>query len=440
MSIFMAYDIRGIYNEDLTNDIAKKIGKAYTTFMNVDEVIVGRDCRNSSPFLSKSLIEGINEAGADVYEVGMVPGPVVEFYLAMNKKIGGVYVTASHNPPEYNGFKVMNGLQSLNPEEIQTLKKIIDGKNYRVGTGMVYHREILDKYTEFIEKNIKAERLKIVIDSANGTCGPVAPGIFNDLGCYVTSLYAEPNGSFPNHYPDPTRAENLVEIKRRVIEEQAHFGIAFDGDGDRVVFIDEQGNALHGDQALMLFARQILEKTKGKIVYTINCSRAVEEDIKAHGGTPIVSNIGHSFIKKKLADEDGLFAGEMSGHFFFKDAYFGYDDGIYAALRMAEIVGKGGKLSRMVADLPKYYASTEERIPCPENKKFEVVEALKREFSSYKLITIDGVRIEFEHGWGLIRASNTEPMLSLRFEADTEQEREKIKGMLMAALRKFGVQ
>jgi phosphomannomutase/phosphoglucomutase len=440
MSIFKAYDIRGIYNEDLTNDIAKKIGKAYTTLMNVDEVIVGRDCRNSSPFLSKSLIEGINEAGADVYEVGMVPGPVVEFYLAMNKKIGGVYVTASHNPPEYNGFKVMNGLQSLNPEEIQTIKKIIDGKNYRIGTGMVYHREILDKYTEFIEKNITAERLKIVIDSANGTCGPVAPGIFNDLGCYVTSLYAEPNGSFPNHYPDPTRAENLVEIKRRVIEEQAHLGIAFDGDGDRVVFIDEQGNALHGDQTLMLFARQILEKTKGKIIYTINCSRAVEEDIKAHGGTPVVSNIGHSFIKKKLADEDGLFAGEMSGHFFFKDDYFGYDDGIYAALRMAEIVSKGGKLSRLVADLPRYYASTEERLPCPENKKFEVVEALKREFSDYKQITIDGIRIEFEHGWGLIRASNTEPMLSLRFEADTEQERERIKGMLMAALKKFGVQ
>jgi phosphomannomutase/phosphoglucomutase len=407
--------------------------------MNVDEVIVGRDCRNSSPILAQSLIEGISSAGADVYNVGMVPGPLVEFYLAINKKNGGVYVTASHNPPEYNGFKVMNGLQSLSPEEIQTLKKIIDGKNYRVGTGAVYRREIIDKYVEFVEKGIEAERLKIVIDSANGTCGLVAPRIFNDLGCYVTSLYAEPNGSFPNHYPDPTRAENLVEIKRRVIEEQAHLGIAFDGDGDRVVFIDDQGRALNGDETLMLFARQILEKTKGKILYTINCSRAVEEDIKAHGGTPVVSKIGHSFIKKKLAEEDGLLAGEMSGHFFFKDAYFGYDDGIYAALRMAEIVSKGGKLSRLVADLPKYYASTEERIPCPENKKFAVVEALKQEFSNYKLITIDGVRIEFEHGWGLIRASNTEPMLSLRFEADSEQEREKIKNTLMNALRKFGV-
>lgn len=439
MSIFRAYDIRGVYNEDLTNDIAKKIGKAYTTLMNVDEVIVGRDCRNSSPFLSQSLIEGITSAGADVYDVGMVPGPIVSFYLAINKKIGGVYVTASHNPPEYNGFKLMNGIQSLSPEEIQTIKKIIDGKNYRIGRGMVYHREILDKYKEFVEKNIKAERLKIVIDSANGTCGLVVPDIFNDLGCYVTSIYAEPNGKFPNHYPDPTRPENLVEIKRRVIEEQADFGIAFDGDGDRVVFIDEQGTALHGDQTLMLFARQILEKTKGKILYTINCSRAVEEDIRAHGGTPVVSNIGHSFIKKKLAEEDGLLAGEMSGHFFFRDAYFGYDDGIYAALRMAEILSGGAKLSRLVADLPRYYASTEERLPCPDDKKFQVVEALKQEFSSYKLITLDGVRIEFEHGWGLVRASNTEPILSLRFEADSEQEREKIKNTLMTALKKFGI-
>jgi len=439
MSIFRAYDIRGVYGEDLTDDISEKVGKAYVTLMNVDEAVVGNDCRLSSPALTKSLIKGVNEAGADVYYVGMVPGPLVQFYLAVNKKKGGAYVTASHNPPEYNGFKLLNGVFSLTSEEIQQIKKITEGKNYRIGTGGVYRREVEGEYKEFIQNNIKVERLKVVIDSANGTCGQIAPDLFKSLGCYVTELYSEPDGQFPNHYPDPTRAENLVEIKRRVIQEEADMGVAFDGDGDRVVFIDDKGKDMHGDQALILFARQILEKTKGKIIYTLNCSRAVEDDVKAHGGIPIINKIGHSYVKKGLFENDALFAGEMSGHFFFRDAYFGFDDGIYAALRMAEIIyNSGKKLSELIADIPKYYSSPEERYACPDDKKFAVVDKVKQEFSDHKLTTIDGVRIEFDKGWAMVRASNTEPALSLRFEAETEQDRDRIRETVLAALKKLG--
>lgn len=441
MSIFRAYDIRGIYNEDLTDVIAYKIGKAYITLMNEDEAVAGDDCRLSSPFLSRAVIAGMNEAGADVYNIDTVPSPLLQFYLAINKKRAGIYVTASHNPPEYNGFKLMDGIQSLMPKEITRLEKMVMGKNFREGNGLIYRRDVIGQYKEFMQTKVDIARMKIVMDCANGTCGLVAPDVFKTLGCYVTELYAEPNGRFPNHFPDPTKAENLVEIKRRVIEENANMGIAFDGDGDRVVFINEKGIEVRSDQALMLFARKILEKTKGKIVYTVNCSRAVEEDIKAHGGTPLVNVVGHSFVKKRLADEDAVFGGEMSGHFFFKDDYFGYDDAIYAAMRMAEIIHDSGKrLSELVAELPRYYAGPEERKACPDNKKFLIVEKLKAEFSKHKQITIDGVRIEFERGWALVRASNTEPALSLRFEGDSEQDMNKIRDEVLASLRRVGVQ
>ncbi len=441
MSIFRAYDIRGIYNEDLTDEIAYKIGKAYITLMNEDEAVVGDDSRLSSPFLSKAVISGMNDAGADVYNIDTVPSPLLQFYLAMNKKRAGIYVTASHNPPEYNGFKLMDGIQSLMPKEIMKIEKMTEGKNFREGNGLIYRRDVIGQYKEFMQTKVDIARMKVIMDCANGTCGLIAPDVFKTLGCYVTELYAEPNGRFPNHFPDPTKAENLVEVKREVVEEGANLGIAFDGDGDRVVFINEKGFEVRSDQALMLFARKILEKTKGKIVYTINCSRAVEEDIKAHGGTPIVNQVGHSFVKKRLADEDAVFGGEMSGHFFFRDDYFGYDDAIYAAMRMAEIIHDSGKrLSELVAELPKYYAGPEERKACPDDKKFLVVDRLKAEFSNHKLITIDGVRIEFEHGWALVRASNTEPALSLRFEADTEQDMHKIRDEVFASLRRMGIQ
>jgi len=440
MSIFRAYDIRGIYGEDLTDEIANKIGRAYVTLMKTNEVVVGEDCRNSSPAITKALVDGMNSAGADVYNIDMVPGPLVSFYLAVNKKTAGVYVTASHNPPEYNGFKLMNGLLALSPEEIQRIGKLADGKNFLVGNGRSYKRDVIGDYISYMRGKFKAKGLRVVIDSSNGTCGTVAPSIFKDIGCYVTELFSEPNGSFPNHYPDPTRAENLTEVKRRVTEDGADLGIAFDGDGDRVVFIDETGKDIKGDQALMLFARQILEKQKGKIIYTVNCSRAVAEDIQAHGGTPLVNVVGHSFIKKRLFDENALLAGEMSGHFFFRDDYFGFDDAVYSALRMVQLLtDTGKKLSELVAGLPKYFTSPEERIACPDDKKFKIVESLKKDFSSYKQITIDGVRVEFEHGWALARASNTEPILSIRFEADSESEKDKIRADVMAVLKKYGI-
>jgi phosphomannomutase/phosphoglucomutase len=409
--------------------------------MNEDEAVAGDDCRLSSPFLSRAVISGMNEAGADVYNIDMVPSPLLQFYLAMNKKRAGIYVTASHNPPEYNGFKLMDGIQSLMPKEITKIEKMAEGKNFREGNGLIYRRDVIGQYKEFMQTKVDIGRMKIIMDCANGTCGLVAPDVFKTLGCYITELYAEPNGRFPNHFPDPTKAENLVEVKREVVEENANMGIAFDGDGDRVVFINEKGFEVRSDQALMLFARKILEKTKGKIVYTVNCSRAVEEDIKAHGGTPIVNQVGHSFVKKRLADEDAVFGGEMSGHFFFRDDYFGYDDAIYAAMRMAEIIHDSGKrLSELVAELPKYYAGPEERKACPDEKKFLIVDKMRVEFSNHKQITIDGVRIEFEHGWALVRASNTEPALSLRFEADSEQDMNKIRDEVLASLKRMGVQ
>jgi len=440
MSIFKAYDIRGIYGKELTEKTAEDIGRAYATFMNADEVVVGSDCRISSPSLTDSLIKGINGAGADVCNIDMVPAPALYFYMAVNKKQAGIYVTASHNPPEYNGFKLMNNVRSMNVEQIKTLEKMISGKNYRVGNGSAYKREIIGSYREYLKKKFKFSKMRVVIDSGNGTCGVIAPRIFKEMGCYATELYSEPNGRFPNHYPDPTRSENIVEIKRRVIEQGADFGIAFDGDGDRAIFIDEKGNDLKGDQALMLFAREILAKQKGKVIFTVSCSKAVEEDVKAHGGIPVLNVVGHSFLKERLFQENALIAGEISGHLFFNDDYFGFDDGIYASMRMAQLIQDSGKkLSELVADLPKYHSSLEERIPCSDSKKFKIIEQLKKEFSQYKQITIDGVRIEFDGGWGLVRASNTEPVLSTRFEANTEQDMNRIKEMMMSALKKFGV-
>jgi phosphomannomutase/phosphoglucomutase len=441
MGIFKAYDIRGVYGEDLNDEIAERLAKAYTTYMNADEVIVGNDSRMSSPALTSAVIAGVTGAGADVYSLGIVPGPLVSFQIAQEKKNAGIYVTASHNPPEYNGFKLMKGIISLDPDELLGIKKIMDGKHFKIGNGEVYHRDMINAYQDYVAAKFRLRGgLKIVMDSANGTCGLVAPGLFKKMDCYVTELYSQPNGKFPNHYPDPTRAENLTDIKRMVVQNASDFGVAYDGDGDRVVFIDEKGRDLSGDDALMLFARQILEKKKGKIIMTVGCSRAVEEDVKAHGGTPIINRVGHSFIKKRLFEEDALMAGELSGHFFFKDDYFGYDDAIYASMRMAQIMRETGKkLSELVAELPHYCTSAEERLPYPDEKKFRAVEGLKREFSDEKLITLDGVRIEFKNGWALVRASNTEPVLSLRFEGNAEKDMDEIRKRVYTALQKLGV-
>ncbi|MDY6965593.1 MAG: phosphomannomutase/phosphoglucomutase [Halobacteriota archaeon] len=441
MSIFRAYDIRGVFGEDLTLEIAEDIGKAYGTYLGGD-IVVGMDNRLSSDEVKRSLIKGLISTGTNVVDVGIVPSPVLYFAIEHLKKDGCIMVTASHNPPKYNGFKLNKGNLPLTSDEIQGLKRIIDKGSYKEGKGEVSEYKVIDSYRNYIKERFKLDRkMKVVIDAGNATCGEIAPRIFRELGCDVTCIYCDMDGNFPNHQPDPTVEENLVDIKRRVIEEGADIGIAYDGDGDRVVIIDDKGNSLKGDQIMILFSRDLLKKEKGeRILFEVKSSRALIKDIEDNGGVPIMWIVGHSFIKKKIADDKILLGGETSGHFFFAEN-FGFDDGIYASVKMAEILSRDEKtLSELVLTLPKY-PSIDHRIYCSDDKKFEVVEGIKEEFSKiYDTITLDGVRVELEDGWGLVRASNTEPALVIRYEAETEEKLKEIEGIFESKLKEYGVE
>ncbi len=443
-AIFREYDIRGIVDRDLDEAVARDIGLAYGTMMHskgLSDVAVGRDGRLSSERLQKALIEGIVGTGCNVTDVGVCPTPLLYFSILHLQKAGGIEITGSHNPPDFNGFKICVGKDTIHGQAIQDLRRIIETKAFASGRGEESSCDIYPAYMDYVTQIISLARpLKVVIDAGNGTGGLVGPEVFRRLGCEVLELYCDLDGRFPNHFPDPTVPENLDDLIRKVVSEKAHFGIGYDGDADRLGVVDEKGNVLFGDQLLILFARQVLRNNPGAtVIGEVKCSQTLYDDIAGHGGRPVMWKAGHSLIKSKMREEKALLAGEMSGHIFFADRYFGFDDAIYASLRLAEIVSQSEHpLSHHLGDVPKTFSTPEIRVPCSDESKFAVVAQAKEYFQAhYRTVDIDGVRIMFDDGWGLIRASNTQPVLVLRFEALDVQRLSQIQTLVEEKLKEL---
>ena len=435
--IFREYDIRGVVNKDLTPDIIRKLGKGFGTHMarlGLKKLVVGRDGRLSSRVFEEALTDGLISTGCDVIDIGLCPTPVFYFSIFHLDKDGGMMVTGSHNPPEFNGFKVSIGKSTIFGDEIQNLRRLIEKGEFVVGSGNLSEKEIIPSYRDYIKKNIHTEkRMRVVIDAGNGTGGVVAGKLLRELGCEVEELYCDVDGHFPNHFPDPTIPANLKELIERVKRVQADVGVGYDGDADRIGVVDDQGNIIWGDQLMILFAREILKYKKGAtFVAEVKCSQNLFNEIEKQGGKAIMWRTGHSLIKEKMREEKAALGGEMSGHIFFADRYFGYDDAIYASCRLIELLSKTDqKLSQLLSDVPKTWITPEIRVDCPDEIKFIVVEHVKETLrKDYPIIDVDGVRVTFEDGWGLVRASNTQPALVLRFEALTEKRLQVIKKLV----------
>ena len=442
--IFREYDIRGLVDVDLTQDSTELIGKSIGTYIYRNggkTLTVGYDMRASSIPFRDSLIRGINSTGCDVIDIGMVPTPVAYFSLHHLMPDGGVMITGSHNPSEFNGFKISNGLHSLYGESIQELRRLIDSDDFELGSGKLSKDNVLEDYIQGIFNRVKVSRsVKVVVDGGNGCFGIVGPQLLKRIGANIVELYCEPDGSFPNHHPDPTVEKNMLDLSKKVKEERAELGIGFDGDADRIGIVDENGKILWGDQLLMIFARDILKHNPGAtIVGEVKCSQNLFKDIEGHGGTAVMSAAGHSLIKKKMQETNSLLAGEMSGHICFADDYYGYDDAIYAACRILQIVASSKiKVSEMLLDVPKTEATPEIRVDCPDDRKFEIVRELTESFrKNYDVIDIDGVRINFGEGWALIRASNTQPVIVFRFEANNAGRLADIISIVRKAVSKY---
>ncbi|RJS67655.1 phosphoglucosamine mutase [Candidatus Bathyarchaeota archaeon] len=439
--VFRAYDVRGIYGKDLTEEVAEVIGKAFGTYLEEGEtIIVGRDVRLSGEPLQKALMEGIRSTGCNVIDVGVLPTPIFYFSIIHYEADGGVMVTASHNPAEWNGFKfcLEKGVMLAEGLGLEKVKEIALTKRFRSGgKGRVERREDAVKvYSDFILGKINVERrLKVAIDAGNGACSGVASRLFKKAGVDVIALNDEPDGRFPAHKPEPTE-ETLRDLVKVVVEEEADFGIGYDGDGDRAVFIDDQGRTIPGDIALIIMARHYLKDKPGTVVYDVSCSMAVEEAIREMGGRPLVSRVGRAYLTNTIRRENAVLGGELSGHLYFADVY-GFDDALYGGLKMAELLSKEDRrLSQIVDSIPKYPATPNIIYECPDDLKFKVVAQLAEEFAEmgYKTITIDGVKVINNEGWFLIRASNTLPQIKMRAEAKNE---EKLRELVELAERKI---
>jgi phosphomannomutase/phosphoglucomutase len=435
--IYREYDIRGVVDKDLTPEVVGRLSRGFGTYMvklGRKDLVVGRDGRLSSPSYGDRVIEGLMSAGCNVVDIGVCPTPVYYFSIFHLDKDGGMMVTGSHNPPEFNGFKVSVGKSTIFGEEIQKLGRLVEQGEFASGKGNLTKVEIIRPYQETIRKNIKLDKkLKVVIDAGNGTAGIVAGFLLKDLGCEVDELYCDIDGRFPNHFPDPTIPANLKDLIGRMKKMGADIGIGYDGDADRIGVVDNQGNIIWGDQLMLLFAREILKHKKGAtFVAEVKCSQNLFTDIEEHGGRAIMWRTGHSLIKEKMKEEKAVLGGEMSGHIFFADRYFGYDDAIYASCRLIELLSKTDKkLSQLLEDVPKTFITPEIRVDCADEIKFKVVEKVKEDLRrSFSIIDVDGVRVQFTDGWGLVRASNTQPVLVLRFEAMTEKRLQEIKGLV----------
>ncbi|MCK6543133.1 phosphomannomutase/phosphoglucomutase [bacterium] len=443
-NIFREYDIRGIVADDLQIEVVELLGKAYGTYM-VDKgakvVTVGRDVRTTSLALKNALVKGMMSTGLEVIDVGEVPTPVLYYSIVFYKTDGGIMVTGSHNPREYNGFKMCLGLAPIFGTEIQRLRHIIDGKAFATGNGTYHEKTIISQYIQMITEKIHLDKkFKIVIDAGNGTAGTIAPKIFRKLGCEVIELYCEPDGTFPNHLPDPTKLEYIKDLQDLVVEHQADLGLGFDGDTDRVGAIDELGRVVWADKLIALLAREINQKNPGqKILFDVKCSQGLIEDIQTHGGVPVMWKTGHSLLKAKMKELHNPLAGEMSGHIFFADDFYGYDDAIYVAARLVQMISRAPHtLSELSDSFPKFYSTPEIRVDTTEADKFRIVDEVRDYFrKKYEIIDVDGVRILYGDGWGLVRASNTQPVLVVRFEAKTEARVHAIMNEVITKLREY---
>lgn len=444
--IFREYDIRGIVGKDITEETVYTLGRTFGTYARKKGkqiLSVGHDNRLSSPSLKEALIKGMIATGCNVWDLGLVPTPLFYYSLHHLKDVeGGMMITGSHNPPEFNGFKMNIGIETLYGEQIQDLKRLAESGEFMKGdTGKVKTYDIIPPYKAMIKERIDISRpVHTVVDAGNGTSSIVAPDLLEELGCKVKRLYCESDGRFPNHHPDPTVEAYIQDLIKMVKEGDFECGVAYDGDADRIGVVDENGKILWGDQLMILFSRSILSERKGStIIFDVKCSQTLEEDVRAQGGTPIMWRTGHSLIKKKMREENAALAGEMSGHLFFADRYFGYDDAIYASCRLLEILSKSKiPLSQILSDVPETFTTPEIRIECTDEDKFRVVEEVKRQYEkTHKVIGIDGARILFNRGWGLVRASNTQPVLVLRFEAFEEESLDQIRDEVMGSLKRF---
>jgi phosphomannomutase/phosphoglucomutase len=451
--IFREYDIRGLTEKELSAEFAYRLGCAYMALAKERvgkdklKISVGHDCRVTGRAYSRALMAGLQDSGADVLDLSLVTTPMEYFSIFHLKLDGGIMVTGSHNPPNYNGFKICVGKGTLYGQDIQELRALIE-KDLHKSVSNDYDRpyrgyDIFPEYEKFFQNDIKINRkLRVVVDAGNGAAGPFSPGIFEKLGCEVISIFCEPDGRFPNHEADPTVEKNMQDLIRKVKETKADIGIAFDGDADRIGAVDENGKILWGDEIMVLFSRAVLEKNPGAtIISEVKSSHRLYNDIKSHGGNGIMWKTGHSLIKAKMKETKALLAGEMSGHIFFADRFFGFDDATYAGARLLEILGNSsGPMSSLLKDLPKTVNTPEIRLDCDDDTKWAVIDRLKEKLRhKYTVNEIDGVRVEFGDSWGLVRASNTQPVIVMRFEAQSDSRLKEIRSIIETEARSAGL-
>jgi phosphomannomutase / phosphoglucomutase len=427
-SIFREYDIRGIADEELLDADVELLGRALAAYLIRDSgrtICLGRDCRLSGPRIHDALLKGLLASGANVLDIGVAPTPLLYYSVVHFEADGGVMITGSHNPPEYNGIKTVCGPGTLHGEQIQQVLKLIQGNDFETGSGTVKEVDAATPYVDEIASQFQfSRRVKVVLDAGNGTAGPVVHRLLEKLNVEPIELFFEMDGRFPNHHPDPTVPKNLRDLAKTVRKEKAELGIAFDGDADRIGALDENGEAIYGDMLLLIFGREILTRKPGAtFIGEVKCSQVMYDKLTELGGNPIMYKTGHSLIKAKMKQAQAELAGEMSGHMFFADRYYGFDDALYAACRLLEIVARSGKpLSAQLEGVPKTVSTPELRVDCPDDKKFLVVEKVAEMVRrQHQVIDVDGVRVPFPQGWGLVRASNTQPVLVMRFEAATEK-------------------
>ena len=449
--IFREYDIRGVYNKQFDDNFAYMLGRAYVVYMKENKGIVnpkvalGSDARESSPNIITALAQGLMDSGASVVHLGLVTTPVCYYSTFVLPIDGAIQVTGSHNPPEYNGYKISVGKGTIFGAEIQKLKTIIENNKFIDGKGSEEHFDIKPMYYQrYAEEFGKIKDIKVVLDCGNGAGGSVVRGLFSAVGLNPTILFEEPDGNFPNHHPDPTVEENLVDLKAQVLKENAVVGIGFDGDADRIGLVDHNGKMIYGDELMVLISRSILAENKGaKIIGDVKCSDRLYADITKHGGQPIMWKTGHSLVKEKIKIEKAPFGGEMSGHVFFADRNYGYDDAPYAALRVVEILAKTGKtIPELLAGLPDAFNTPEIRIDTTEEKKVLIVEKMIEAFpggegTDYKVDFTDGIRLSFKDGWALCRSSNTQPVVVVRYESSTQAGLDQIRNRVEKIINQY---
>lgn len=450
--IFREYDIRGVAGQDLTSAVARLVARAYAAFLVEKKVFgaiaVGRDNRPSGVDLHGEIVAGLLESGLDVVDIGVVPTPVAYWAQHNLDVVGGIQITGSHNPPEFNGFKLGLQTRSIYGADIQHIYSIAATGSFPQGerAGTSRNEDVIDRYIDDVVGRVGqiTADLKVVADAGNGAGALVAPKLFERLGVAARCLFCESDGTFPNHHPDPTVPDNLRDLISAVAENKADVGIAFDGDADRIGVIDNTGEIIWGDHLLIIYARDVIaRKGKGQpIIFDVKCSQALPEAIEKAGGKPVMWKTGHSLIEEKMHETGAPIAGEMSGHMFFAEGYYGFDDAMYGAARLLRIIADSGRsVHEMLADVPRFVSTPELRVACPDNLKFGIVEEAKKHFAaSHDVIDVDGVRVLFGDGWGLIRASNTQPVLVMRFEARTQQDLDKIRSEMEGWLRQHGVQ